>query len=229
MKRGKMIVHGAKWLVVCAWCVGLALGARGSVAAVEMRSGENTVAAPAKTVALQAISTNEAGTVTLKKVTRLKLEWSEMRTVTNETYATAWSNLTHTVTNDIVTAWRTNAVATVTTNGTTNIVVTTNFLARVVNATPVYPYPDLMITTNRVAETVAYTNVPYQAVIHRSVKTVMEPRWATREVTNEMLSVTLSGGFTATNMAECILAPGDVVIGSGTAFSGGRVQLIIER
>lgn len=206
----------------------MAMAAHAGLASLELRPGENPVAAPARAVALQAISTNAAGTVTLKKVTRLKLEWEELRTVTNETYATAWSNLTHTVTNDIVSAWRTNVVVTVATNGTTNIVVTTNFLARVVNATPNYQYADLMITTNRVEASEIYTNVAYQAVTSRRVVDIWEPRRVTKEVTNDLANVTLSGGF-KTNVVECLLLPGDVIVGSGTAFKGGRVQLIVER
>ena len=217
-----------KRFLVMAAVAAMAMAAHAGLASLELRPGENPVAAPAKAVALQAISTNAAGTVTLKKVTRLKLEWEELRTVTNETYATAWSNLTQTVTNDIVSAWRTNAVVTVATNGTTNIVVTTNFLARVVNATPNYPYADLLITTNRVETSEIYTNVAYQAVTSRRVTNVWEPRRVTKEVTNDLANVTLSGGF-KTNAVECLLLPGDVIVGSGTAFKGGRVQLIVER
>ena len=220
-------------LTMAAIAAAMALGAAQQngcgLAALELKAGENPISAPAKAVALHAISTNATGTVTLQKVTRLKLEWEELRTVTNETYTTAWSNLTHTVTNEIVSAWRTNAVVTVATNGTTNIVVHTNFLAKARNAAPAtYPYPDLLLTTNAVVETVAYTNVPYQAVVGRSVRTMAIPREATKAVTNALASVTLSGGF-KTNAVECLLAPGDVICANGTAFSGGRVQLIVER
>ena len=211
--------------MAAAMCAACAMA--GELATMELRAGENQVAAAARAVALQAVSTNASGTVTMKKVTKLKLEWEEYRTLTNLTYATAWSNLTHTVTNDVVSAWRTNAVVTVETNGVTNIVVTTNFLATVVNATPTYPYEDLMITTNRVAETVAYTNVPYQAVIATKVETVAIPHRATKEVTNDIASVTLSGGF-KTNAVDCLLLPGDFVHASGTALKGGRVQLVIS-
>ena len=211
--------------MAAAMCAACAMA--GELATMELAAGENPVAAAARGVALQAISTNASGTVTLKKVTRMKLEWDEMRTVTNEIYATAWSNLTHTVTNDIVSAWRTNAVVTVATNGTTNIVVTTNFLATVINATPVYPYADLMITTNRMEASEVYTNVQYQAVIARKVETVAVPRRVVKEVTNEMANVTLSGGY-KTNAVECLLLPGDVIVGSGTGFQGGRVQLIVS-
>ena len=211
-----------------AMALGAAQQSGSGLGTIELKQGENPVAAPAKAVALQAISTNAAGTVMLQKVTRLELEWEERRTVTNETYTTAWSNLTHTVTNDIVSAWRTNAVVTVATNGTTNVVVTTNFLATVVNATPTYPYPDLMITTNRVEASEVYTNVAYQAVIATKVETVAVPHRAKKEVTNDIANVTLSGGF-KTNAVECLLLPGDVIVGSGTAFKGGRVVLMISR
>lgn len=221
-----------KTVMLAAIGAAMALGAAqqsgSGLGTIELKQGENPVAAPAKAVALQAISTNAAGTVMLQKVTRLELEWEERRTVTNETYTTAWSNLTHTVTNDIVSAWRTNAVVTVATNGTTNIVVTTNFLARVVNATPVYPYADLMITTNRVEASEIYTNVAYQAVTSRRVTDVWEPRRVVKEVTNDIANVTLSGGY-KTNAVECLLLPGEVIVGSGTAFKGGRVVLVISR
>ena len=212
-------------VMAAAVCAGCAFA--GELATMELRPGENPVAAAGRAVALQAISTNAAGTVTLKKVTRLKLEWEEMRTLTNEVYVTAWSNLTHTVTNDIVSAWRTNTVVTIETNGTTNVTVTTNFLARVVNATPTYPYADLMITTNRMETSEVYTNVAYQAVIARKVETVAVPRRVTKEVTNDLANVTLTGGY-KTNAVESLLLPGDVIVGSGTAFQGGRVQLIVS-
>ena len=73
-----------------------------------------------------------------------------------------------------------------------------------------------------------YTNVAYQAVTSRRVTNVWEPRRVTKEVTNDLANVTLSGGF-KTNAVECLLLPGDVIVGSGTAFKGGRVQLIVER
>ncbi len=73
-----------------------------------------------------------------------------------------------------------------------------------------------------------YTNVAYQAVTSRRVVDIWEPRRVTKEVTNDLANVTLSGGF-KTNVVECLLLPGDVIVGSGTAFKGGRVQLIVER
>lgn len=201
-----------------------------SLSAVELKEGDNTVLTPARAVMLHAIGTNASGTVTLKKVTALSITWNETRTVTNIAYTTAWSNLTHTVTNDIVTAWRTNAVEiAISTNGVTNVVVATNFLARAVNAVPsVYPWPDLLILTNKEPTSVIYTNIPYQVEFSRRIERVVTPRHASRFVTNDLITATLSSGF-KTNAVDCIFAPGDYIYASGTAFSGGRVQLIISR
>ena len=170
---------------------------------------------------IHAISTNESGTVTLKKVSSYSLAWTDWQTVTNITYGTAWSNLTHTVTNDVVTAWRTNLVDTiVSTNGVTNLVVATNFLARAVNQVPsVFPWPDLLILTNKVASSVVYTNIPYRIESSRHDEVCHAVRRA---------SVPLSSGF-KTNTVNCLFAPGDWITASGTVFSGGRVQLIIEK
>lgn len=195
-------------------------GARAELASVELGAGVNAVPSPSRALMLHAISTNAAGTVTLKKVTALDYVWLERRTVTNVAYTIAWSNLTHTVTNDIVSAWRTNAVGSA---------VLTNFLASAVNAMPsVYPWPDLLVTTNKEETVAVYTNIPYAVEAARSVDTQMVPRHLEKYVTNDICTVTLSGGF-KTNAVDCVFAPGDYIVGSGTAFAGGKVQLIIAR
>ena len=204
------------------FCAAAALAASAWAAydAVPLEIGDNAVPAPCRAVMLHAISTNASGTVTLKKVSSMSYSWTEWLTVTNITYGTAWSNLTHTVTNDIVTAWRTNTV---------NGAVATNFLSRAVNAVPsVYPWPDLLILTNKVASSVVYTNIPYTVETSRRINTVGIPRHASRSVTNDLVSATLSSGF-KTNTVNGIIAPGDYIHASGTAFGGGRVQLIIEK
>ncbi len=207
-----------KLMMILAACASFAACAE--MSAVELKAGDNSVPTPARGIMLHAVSTNASGTVTLKKVTTLALSWTEERTVTNITYTTAWSNLTHTVTNDIVSAWRTNAV---------NGAVQTNFIDRAVNAVPsVYPWPDLLITTNQVSSVQFYTNIPYQVQLSRNVQTLSTPRAALKVVTNDICSVTLSQGI-KTNAVNCILAPGETVLGSGTAFPGGRIQLILER
>ena len=102
-------------------------------------------------------------------------------------------------------------------------------LPAAVNAVPsVYPWPDLLITTNQVPVVEVYTNIPYQVELSRSVQTIATPRAALKVVTNDICSVTLSQGF-KTNAVNCVFAPGETVLGSGTAFPGGRIQLILER
>ena len=217
--------------ITCFMAVALfALGAVAELASVGLKTGDNAVPAPCRAVMLHAVSTNASGTVTLKKVSSVSYSWTEWLAVTNITYGTAWSNLTHTVTNDIVTAWRTNLVDTIiASNGVTNVVVETNILARAVNAVPsVYPWPDLLILTNKVEQSVAYTNIPYTVETSRRVNTVGIPRRAERSVTNDLVSATLSSGF-KTNTVNCLFAPGDYIYASGTAFGGGTVQLIIEK
>ena len=195
-------------------------GARAELASVSLEAGDNAVPAPCRAVMVHAISTNASGTVTLKKVSSFSFAWIDWQTVTNVTYGTAWSNLTHTVTNNIVTAWRTNTV---------DGVAYTNFIARAANAIPsVYPWPDLMILTNKVASIVVYTNIPYRIESSRRIETVGVQRRAERSVTNDLASVTLSSGF-KTNTVNCLFAPGDWISASGTAFGGGKVQLIIEK
>ena len=206
-------------LAVFAAAAALALHGE-SLSAVDLAEGECPLPVPSRAVLLHAVSTNATGTVTLKKVTTLAYSWMERQTLTNIAYTTAYSNLTHDVTNDLVTAWRTNAVGTA---------VQSNFLARAVNALPsVYPWLDLLFTTNEVVTAEVYTNIAYQVEADRTILTRLVPRSAGKVVTNDLCSVTLSGGF-KTNAVDCIFAPGDVILGSGTAFKGGRVQLIISK
>ena len=214
-----------KILWFCA-AAALATSAWAAYDAVPLEIGDNVVPAPCSGVMLHAVSTNASGTVVLKKVTALSITWNETRTVTNIIYTTAWSNLTHTVTNDMVSAWRTNAV---TVAGTTNTVVETNFLARAMNAIPsVYPWPDLLITTNKLTGVEVYTNIPYKVESSRRVMPYTIQRRASKYVTNDICNVTLASGF-KTNTVSGVFAPGDYIYASGTAFNGGRVQLIIEK
>ena len=188
--------------------------------AVQLEVGDNALPTPCAGVMLHAVSTNASGTVVLKKVTALDYAWLERRTVTNVTYTTAWSNLTHTVTNDIVSAWRTNTV---------DGVAQSNFLARAVNAVPsVYPWPDLLVTTNKEAVVAVYTNIPYRVEASRSVDVLAVPRHVLKCVTNDVCNVTLASGF-KTNAVSGVFAPGDFIYASGTAFKGGRVTLVISK
>ena len=219
-----------KKLMILAAAAAIAASAFTELASVGLEAGDNAVPTPCRAVMIHAISTNASGTVTLKKVSSMSYTWVDWQTVTNVAYGTAWSNLTHTVTNDEVTVWRTNLVDTiVSTNGVTNLVVATNFLARAVNEVPsVYPWPDLLILTNKVEASVVYTNIPYAVETARAVTRRLMPRSASKYVTNDICSVTLSSGF-KTNGVSGLFAPGDYIYASGTAFSGGKVQLIIEK
>ena len=117
----------------------------------------------------------------------------------------------------------------VTVAGTTNTVVETNFLARAMNAIPsVYPWPDLLITTNKLTGVEVYTNIPYKVESSRRVMPYTIQRRASKYVTNDVCNVTLASGF-KTNAVSGVFAPGDYIYASGTAFNGGRVQLIIEK
>ena len=188
--------------------------------AVLLEVGDNALPTPCAGVMLHAVSTNASGTVVLKKVTALDYAWLERRTVTNVTYTTAWSNLTHTVTNDIVSAWRTNTV---------DGVAQSNFLARAVNAVPsVYPWPDLLITTNKLTGVEVYANIPYKVESSRRVMPYTIQRRASKYVTNDICNVTLASGF-KTNTVSGVFAPGDYIYASGTAFKGGRVTLVISK
>ena len=198
----------------------LASSAWAAYDAVQLDVGDNALPTPCAGVMLHSVSTNASGTVILKKVTALDYAWLERRTITNVTYTTAWSNLTHTVTNDIVSAWRTNTV---------DGVVQTNFIARAVNAAPsVYPWPDLLVTTNKEEVVAVYTNIPYRVEASRSVDVLMVPRHVVKCVTNDVCNVTLSSGF-KTNAVSGVFAPGDFIYASGTAFKGGRVTLVISK
>jgi hypothetical protein len=99
-----------KKLMILAASAAFAAGAFAELASVSLEAGDNTVPSPCRAVMLHAISTNASGTVTLKKVSSMSYSWQESQAVTNVVYGTAWSNLTHTVTNDVVSAWRTNTV-----------------------------------------------------------------------------------------------------------------------
>lgn len=92
----------------------------------------------------------------------------------------------------------------------------------------VYPWPDLLVTTNKEAVVAVYTNIPYRVAWGHSVDVQMVPRHAEKYVTNDICTVTLSSGF-KTNAVSGVFAPGDFIYASGTAFSGGRVSLVISK
>ncbi len=82
--------------------------------------------------------------------------------------------------------------------------------------------------TNYVAATVT-TNIPYRTATSVRVERLSVPRRVDVVATNDLATVALASGFAATNAFDCVFAPGDRIVGSGSAFSGGRVRLIVDR
>ena len=199
-----------------------AAAARAELTSVAITSGDNPLlGSPARAVAVQAVSTNLTGTLTLARVSELVTRWNAPEVVTVTNYVDVTTNLYRTVTNDVVTVWRTRGVG--------NGVVETNVYAQATNETPAYPdWPDLFITTNKVVATESYTNWTYQAVGSVVTATNTVERIWRREWTNTLYSTTLSGGI-ATNRLDAVIFPGDRIRASGTALSGGKATLILER
>lgn len=199
-----------------------AAAARAEFTSVAITSGDNPISAlPVRAVAIQVVSTNATGTVELVKVATHEMRWEEPEIATTTNYVDVTTNLYHVVTNDIVTVWRTRTVG--------NGVVETNVYAQATNETPAYPdWPNLFVTTNKVEATESYTNWTYQVVGSVTVATNTAVRIWRREWTNALLSTTLSGGI-ATNRLDALIFPGESIRASGTALSGGKATLILER
>ena len=70
-----------------------ACAAHAAIVGVEVGKGETAPLEAARAVAAQAVSTNATGTVTVKRVTPLDVEWFEEAVVTNYTYRPATSNV----------------------------------------------------------------------------------------------------------------------------------------
>ncbi len=178
--------------------------------------------APARAVALQCVSTNLAGTLTVQRITPLTMSWPEEEVTETTNLTEVATNVYHVVTNDLVIAWRTKYQGAG--------VVASNEYARAVNANPAYPaWPDIVLTTNKVVETALYTNYVDHVVTNvvPSTNTVM--RYLRREFTNTLVTASLSGGYFLTNRLDAALMPGDMLRAAGTALSGGTATIIIER
>ena len=165
-------------------------GVLAALTGVELKKGANGAPGPCRAVAAQAVSTNASGTVALKRVTPLVVEWYDESTVTNYTYRPAMSNVTYTVSNTLWQAWSTNALA----GG-----------ARTLSS-----------------------NVTYQVVDTVDVRITRTRRTAEKAVTNTLWNATLANGY-KTNALDAAIFKGDILLGEGTAFDGGKVQLILER
>lgn len=199
-----------------------AFAAFAEIAATALSSAPADAGGPARALAFQAVSTNLSGTVTVKRLSPLVLSWQVDVVTATTNYVEVATNLTKTVTNDIVTVWRTRHQGAG--------VVASNVYARAVNETPYYPpWPDIVVTTNKAEQTVAWTNWVERVVAGVSVTTNSETRFLRREFTNTLLSATLSGGYYHTNDVGAALMPGDRLVAEGTALNGGKAVIVIER
>ena len=184
-------------------------------------SGSTSVSRPARAVSFRAVSTNATGTVKFERVTPYVYGWDETVVSTTNLYETVETNLYKTVTNDHVTVWRTRYLGAG--------IVESNEYASAVNATPTYPlWPDMVVTTNKVAESVSYTNWTYQVEVGTLTTTSTVRRTAARTWTNTLVNATLTGGI-YTNALDALLWPGDRLEASGTALTGGEAVLMISR
>jgi len=173
-------------------------------------------------VAARAMSTNATGTVTLKRVSSSEHGWYEYAPVTNILKKSVTTVQRRTVTNDVVTAWITNRV-----NSTT---VQSNFWARAINETPTnHPYANMVYVTNRVASVVDVTNIVSEVVTGTNVTLGATWRTARIVVTNDLATLSLSGGFAETNLADRAIMPGDEVFATGTPMKGGRILLLMRK
>lgn len=197
-------------------------GVLAAVTAVELKKGENGAPSPCRAVAAQAVSTNASGNVTVKRVTPLLVEWYDTATVTNRTYRPAMSNVTYTVTDTLWRAYSTNSLA----GGG----VASNLLAQAWGGRPTvagWPTNILLYTSIQAPRTLS-SNVTYQVVDTVDVRIARTRRTAEKAVTNTLWTATLSNGY-KTNALDAAIFPGDILIGEGTAFDGGRVQLLLEK
>lgn len=193
------------------------LAASAELQSVTLVPGENAIAGPAEVIAVQAVSETASATFTLKKITRYGRTTVAAATVTNVTYGTAWSNLTHTVTNLMIEAWRVNATG-------------SNFVARALNEQPsYYPWPDIVILTNKVEATEVYTNIPYRVKTGQKIETVRVVRPSGKAVTNSLATGTLSSGYLEQALTNKLVGAGDSIDASGSAVSGGEVRIIVRR
>lgn len=188
---------------------------------VQPLSDGTSVSRPARAVAFRAASTNTTGTVKVERITPYVYGWDQAVVSTTNLYETVETNLYKTVTNDHVTVWRTRYLGAG--------LVESNEYATAVNDTPDYPrWPGMVVTTNKVAELESYTNWTYQVQVGTLTTTNVVRRTVELAWTNTLVNATLSGGI-YTNSLNTLLWPGDRLKTSGTALTGGRAVLMLER
>ena len=130
--------------------------AHGAIMSIEISAGDTAPLAAGRAIAFQAISTNKTGTVAVKKVTPLEVEWFDEAVVTNFTYRPATSNVLYTATETLWSAYTTNAYA-VATGSVVAVTFVTN-VATVVTGTVWSASTGLSNLTHTVTNVVALTN-----------------------------------------------------------------------
>jgi hypothetical protein len=171
---------------------------------IEVRKGDTAPLGAGRAIAFQAISTNKTGTVAVKKVTPLEVEWFDEATVTNYTYRPATSNVLYTATETLWSAYTTNAYA-VATGSVVGVTFVTN-VATVVTGTVWNASTGLSNLTHTVTNVVALTNaVP---LVRTGIASNLLAQawgakptvggWATNELlyTSQSVSRTLSSNIT---------------------------------
>ena len=195
--------------------------ARGELSSLVLGDSPAATPFPARAVAIRAVSTNATGTVQVDRITPYTYRWNETVVETTPIYEDVTTNLYHTVTNDIVTVWRTHYLGAG--------IVESNMYAQAVNETPDYPFwPDMVVTTNEVEAVESYTNWTYRVEVGSVTATNTVERSAERAWTNTVVNATLSGGI-YTNALDVLLWPGDRLEAGGTALTGGEAVLMIEK
>ena len=247
--------------------------AHAAISAIEIAAGDTAPLAAGRAIAFQAISTNKTGSVTVKKVTPLEVEWFADAVVTTYTYRPASSNVQYSATQTQWSAWSTNSYSTVTGNivavsfitnvqtvvtgtvwsastGLSNLTHTVTNVTAITNTIPLvrtgiasnlsaqawgakptvagWSTNDLVYTSQSVARTLS-SNLTYRVVDTRSVETQRTRHVSRFAVTNTLIgSTSLSNGW-KTNAIDAVIFPGEYLVGEGTALTGGRAVILIER
>ena len=197
-------------------------GVLAALTGAELKKGANMLPGAGRIVAAQARGSEAGSQAIVKIVTPFDLEQYTTAVVTNRTYRPAMSNVTYTVSNTLWQAWSTNALA----GGG----VASNMLAEAWGGKPTvagWPTNVLLYTSSLESRTLS-SNVTYKVVDTVDVRIARTRRTAEKAVTNTLWNATLTNGY-KTNALDAAIFKGDILLGEGTAFEGGKVQLILER
>ena len=224
-----------KNLIIIAMSIALASVAHG-YSAIVVNEGRTAVPSVCRIVAAEAVSTNKSGSAALSVVKSVKQEWDTVSISTNTTYTQENVSRTYNATNIQESLLVSDGFRHVTVNtpfsfstnyvgvGTNVLTVSTNLVAIycTTNAEPL----TWTITTNR-----WYTPTRVWSVVTHTNKTPVITR--THHVgslvyTNSLGTVTCSGGYGVKTNMSLFVKSGDVIIGSGTAFKGGKVVIFAE-